>query len=165
MSRDTLNLMHSVVAREEYRRLLELMLKSQRATELTLKEKIDLLQSQLKTETERNAALDLLQRDSLRRSQLSVHRTLDEKLIDMKKVYEIKAKTLGNENHRLLQRLKQIEDEMDAVEIQEMKDNSFNLEAGMQPPSEKQYSDINSLIESISMDGIQSIMSNESDEF
>lgn len=166
ISRDTLGLMHNVVARDEYRRLLELMLKSQRSTELTLKERIDYLQMQLQTENKRNAALGLMQRDTVRKSQLMGNRSLDDKLEDLKKVYQIKIKTLDRENDRLRERLAQIEDELEAVDIQEMKENeSADFGPGYKLPSHKSYSDVNSLIESISMDGLQSIVVDESDEF
>ena len=154
-SNKTLELMNNVMSREKYRRLLESMLRSHRASEVFLNEKLDTLRLKMKNEVNKNHALALINRENMRKSQVKSYRPLDEKLEDIRRVYIIKEKNLENENVKLRETLSKLEMEMDAIEIQEMKENDADSPSqSVMKASRRKYSDVNSLIESISMDNI-----------
>lgn len=156
-SKNTLELMNSVLARDRYRQQLESMLRSHRASEVYLNEKLDMLRLKLKNEDDKNNALALINRDNMRKSQVISYRPLTEKLEDIRRVYEIKERNLDSENVKLRATIARLELEMDAIDIQEIKDNEANLQSGSYMDMQRRkYSDINSLIESISLDGIDS---------
>lgn len=131
--------------------MLEQMLKSHRVQEIMLSEKADYLRKLIRIETDRNNALGIIYKEGTKRS-INSYRPLEERLTELQKIYEIKERHLDLDTAKLRQRFRELQGQIDALEMHENDQPSWAPDDSQEKSMDKRYSDVNSLIESLSLE-------------
>ena len=149
MGEGELELANRAFDREKQREELEWVLKRHRQKEEYLKERIDCLEGRVRVEEKRNVGLGVLKRESeKRREETGRGWSVEEKAGEYRRVFEIKERQLDRENERLKGELEELNDRIELIDMEEWRNEASILYES----SGRRYSDINSMIEEISME-------------
>lgn len=174
--------MNRVYSKQNYKHLLERMLKSMRVAELIRAERFDNLQESIQRERQRGLGLGIQFRGEVNKStntanqpgmdfklansihmrsskQRNMPRGLEEYLKELQHVYSIKERQLDEAAFRMQEKLKTLQGRIDQLEINQMNEMKQDVlgrqnsrEASGDTSLQRSYSDVNSLIESISVE-------------